>query len=43
MKTDHDIKADVEDELEWDPDVDDKNIAVSVKDGTVQLSGYTSS
>jgi osmotically-inducible protein OsmY len=43
MRTDHDIKSDVEDELQWDPDVDDKNIAVSVKDGTVQLSGYTSS
>jgi osmotically-inducible protein OsmY len=43
MKADQDVKADVEDELQWDPDVDDKDIAVAVRDGTVQLSGYTSS
>jgi len=43
MKSDDDVKADVEDELQWDPDVDNEDIAVTVKDGTVQLSGYTSS
>jgi osmotically-inducible protein OsmY len=41
MKSDYDVKTDVEDELRWDPDVDAKDIAVAVNSGTVQLSGYT--
>lgn len=40
MKTDDEIKRDVEDELRWDPDIDAKDIAVSVKSGVVTLAGF---
>jgi osmotically-inducible protein OsmY len=40
MKSDTDIRKDVEAELEWSPDVDDTDIAVKVKSGEVTLSGY---
>ena len=40
MKSDSDIKTDVEAELKWSPDVDDTDIAVKVKSGEVTLSGY---
>jgi osmotically-inducible protein OsmY len=43
MKTDSDIKRDVEQELAWDPAIDATNIAVSVKDGTVTLAGFARS
>lgn len=33
MKTDDEIKRDVEAELRYDPDIDPANIAVSVKSG----------
>ena len=39
MKTDSDIKRDVEFELRWDPDIDATDIAVSVKNGVVALTG----
>jgi osmotically-inducible protein OsmY len=40
MKTDTDLKKDVEAELRWSPDVDETDIAVKVKNGEVTLTGY---
>jgi osmotically-inducible protein OsmY len=35
MRSDSDIRRDVEDELRWDPDIDAIDIAVSVSNGVV--------
>jgi osmotically-inducible protein OsmY len=43
MKTDEDIKRDVEAELRWDPDIDPTDISVNVKDGVVSLTGFVKS
>src|SRR6202020_583671 len=43
MKTDSEIKRDVEAELKWDPDIDATDIAVAVKDGVVTLTGFVKS
>jgi osmotically-inducible protein OsmY len=43
MRSDSDIKRDVEQELRWDPDLDATDIAVSVKDGVVTLTGFAKS
>jgi osmotically-inducible protein OsmY len=43
MRSDSEIERDVKDELQWDPDLDATNIAVSVKDGVVTLAGYVKS
>ena len=43
MRSDSDIKRDVEEELRWDPDLDDADIAVAVKSGVVTLSGFVKS
>lgn len=43
MRTDSEIQRDVENELEWDPDVDAKNISVKVNDGVVTLTGFVPS
>ena len=43
MKSDQDIKRDVEDELQWDPDIKSGDIAVAVKDGVVTLAGFVRS
>jgi osmotically-inducible protein OsmY len=43
MKSDQDIKRDVEDELQWDPDIEAGDIAVAVKDGVVTLAGFVRS
>jgi osmotically-inducible protein OsmY len=43
MRSDIDIKRDVEAELRWNPDIDATDIAVSVKDGVVTLSGFVRS
>jgi osmotically-inducible protein OsmY len=40
MRTDSEIKRDVESELKWDPELDATDIAVSVKASVVALSGY---
>jgi osmotically-inducible protein OsmY len=40
MKTDDEIKRDVEAELRWDPDIDSADIAVSAKNGVVTLAGF---
>lgn len=39
VRTDADVKADVERELKWTPDVDDAGIGVAVEDGSVTISG----
>ena len=43
MKSDADIKRDVEQELKWDPDIDATDIGVAVKNGVVTLAGYVRS
>jgi osmotically-inducible protein OsmY len=43
MRTDENIKRDVEYELKWDPDIDPSDIGVAVKDGAVTLSGFARS
>jgi osmotically-inducible protein OsmY len=43
MRSDFDIKRDVEDELRSDPDIDPTDIAVAVKDGVVALTGFVRS
>src|ERR1044072_3145811 len=43
MKSDSDIERDVKDELQWNPDLDASDIAVSVKDGVVTLAGFVKS
>ncbi|WP_114810552.1 BON domain-containing protein [Paraburkholderia kururiensis] len=43
MKTDAQLKQDVEDELEWDPAVKATDIGVEVSDRIVTLSGHPSS
>jgi osmotically-inducible protein OsmY len=40
MKTDTQLKADVTDELAWDPAINATGIGVMVKDGVVTLSGH---
>jgi len=43
MKSDSELRRDVLDELEWEPSLDARSIAVAVKDGVVTLSGTVSS
>src|SRR3984893_18800747 len=43
MRSDIDIKRDVEAELRWNPDIDATDIAVAVKDGVVTLTGFVRS
>jgi osmotically-inducible protein OsmY len=43
MRSDSEIKRDVEDELRWDPDIDATDIAVAVKSGVVTLTGFVKS
>jgi len=43
MKSDRDIERDVKEELEWNPDLEASDIAVSVKDGVVTLAGFVKS
>lgn len=43
MRSDSDIKRDVEDELQWDPNIDATDIGVTVKDGVVALTGFVRS
>ena len=43
LRTDSDIKRDVESELKWDPDIDASDIGVAVKNGVVTLSGFVRS
>jgi osmotically-inducible protein OsmY len=43
MRSDAEIERDVEEELQWDPDLDATDIAVSVKSGVVTLAGFVKS
>src|SRR5688572_4478951 len=43
MKTDGELIADVQAELDWDPSFDDRGIVVAAKDGVVTLAGYVGS
>jgi osmotically-inducible protein OsmY len=43
MKSDGEIERDVRDELQWDPDLNADDIAVSVKKGVVTLAGFVPS
>lgn len=43
MRSDSDIKRDVESELRWDPDIDATDIGVAVKSGVVTLTGFVRS
>ena len=43
MKSDLELRHDVERELEFDPSIDARNIGVMVKNGVVTLTGYVSS
>jgi osmotically-inducible protein OsmY len=43
MKTDTDIRRDVEAELRWSPEVEQTDIAVKVNGGVVSLTGYVPS
>ena len=42
MRTDSEIRRDVESELQWDPSVDEKRIGIFVDDGVVTLTGEVS-
>jgi osmotically-inducible protein OsmY len=43
MKSDSDIKRDVESELRWRPDINERDIAVKVDNSVVTLTGFTGS
>jgi osmotically-inducible protein OsmY len=43
MRSDSEIERDVKEELQWDPDLDATDIAVSVKQGVVTLAGFVKS
>ena len=43
MKTDSKLKLDVQDELSWEPSIDETKIGVTVDDGVVTLSGEVDS
>jgi len=43
MRTDIEIKRDVEDEIRWNPDIDATDIAVTVKSAVVTLTGFVHS
>jgi osmotically-inducible protein OsmY len=43
MRPDSEIKADVERELKWNPDIDSTDIGVSARDGVVTLAGFVRS
>ena len=40
MREDRDIKADVEKELQWDPEIESPDIAIAVLNGVVTLAGF---
>jgi osmotically-inducible protein OsmY len=43
MRSDSEIERDVKEELQWNPDLDATDIAVSVKNGVVTLAGFVRS
>ncbi len=40
MRPDSEIRADIEEEIDWDPQIGTRDIAVSVRDGVVTLAGF---
>lgn len=40
MKSDSDLKCDVDNELKWNPEINSTDIATNATNGTVTLSGY---
>jgi osmotically-inducible protein OsmY len=40
MRPDNEIRHDVEEELDWDPELNARDIAVSVRNGVVTLAGF---
>src|SRR3979490_1173136 len=40
MRPDNEIRHDVEEELDWDPELNARHIAVSVRNGVVTLAGF---
>jgi osmotically-inducible protein OsmY len=43
IKTDNDIRRDVEAELRWDPEIDDTDVAVKTTNAVVTLTGFVHS
>ena len=43
MKSDEDVRNDVESELRWDPSLDATDIVVTVNHGAVTLAGFVKS
>ncbi|HEY2446523.1 MAG TPA: BON domain-containing protein [Rhizomicrobium sp.] len=43
MRSDKEIEQDVKDELRWEPGIESKDVAVSVKNGVVALTGFAHS
>ena len=43
MRSDADIKRDVEEELRWEPNIDPTDVAVAVKSWVVTLTGFVRS
>ena len=43
MRSDNEIRHDVEEELEWDPELRTRDVAVSVHNGVVTLAGFVRS
>ena len=43
MRSDSEIERDVKEELQWEPDLDATDIAVSVRQGVVALTGFAKS
>ena len=39
MKADNEVRRDVEAELRWSPDLDEKDISVNVSGGVVTVTG----
>jgi osmotically-inducible protein OsmY len=40
MKSDSELERDVKEELQWNPDLDASDIAVSARNGAVTLTGF---
>lgn len=43
VRTDSELRREVEEELEWEPSVDERSIGVAVRDGIVTLTGEVGS
>ncbi|MGH7105421.1 MAG: BON domain-containing protein [Acetobacteraceae bacterium] len=43
MKSDSELKRDVEEELKWDPEVDPADVTIGIRSGVVSLNGFVKS